>query len=59
MEFAIMRNNIYSLAITNISKIGDPIVDPTPETPNETKEAALKVSVKIIPWIVRYNDIEF
>lgn len=59
MEFAIMRNNIYSLAITNISKIGDPIVDPTPETPNETKEAALKVSVKIIPWIVRYNEIEF
>ena len=59
MEFAIMRNNIYSLAITNISKIGDPIVDPTPETPNESKEAALKVSVKIIPWIVRYNDIEF
>lgn len=59
MEFAIMRNNIYSLAITNITKIGDPIVDPTPETPNETKEAALKVSVKIIPWIVRYNNIEF
>lgn len=59
MEFAIMRNNIYSLAITNISKIGDPIVDPTPGTPNETKEAALKVTVKIIPWIVRYNDIEF
>lgn len=59
MEFAIMRNNIYSLAITNISKIGDPIVDPTPETPNETKEAALEVNVKIIPWIVRYNNIEF
>ena len=59
MEFAIMRNNIYSLAITNISKIGDPIVDPTPGTPNETKEAALKVQVQILPWIVRYNDIEF
>lgn len=59
MEFAIMRNNIYSLAITNISKIGDPIVNPTPGTPNETKEAALKVEVKILPWIVRYNDIEF
>ncbi len=59
MEFAIMRNNIYSLAVTNITRLGDPIVDPTPETPNETKEAALKVEVKILPWIVRYNDIEF
>lgn len=59
MEFAIMRNNIYSLAVTNITRLGDPIVDPTPETPNETKEAALKVEVKILPWIVRYNNIEF
>lgn len=59
MEFAIMRNNIYSLAVTNITRLGDPIVDPTPETPNETKEAALQVVVKILPWIVRYNDIEF
>lgn len=59
MEFAIMRNNIYSLAVTNITRLGDPIVDPTPETPNETKEAALQVVVKILPWIVRYNNIEF
>lgn len=59
MEFAIMRNNIYSLAVTSIDQIGDPIVDPTPSIPNESDEAALNVSVNIIPWIVRYNDIEF
>ncbi len=61
MEFAIMRNNIYSLAVTSINEIGDPYVDPTPDTPNENPEAktALNVEVKIVPWIVRYNDIEF
>ena len=59
MEFAIMRNNIYSLAITKVSKIGDPFVDPTPSIPNEHPEAALQVEAEIIPWIVRYHDIEF
>lgn len=59
MEFAIMRNNIYSLSITGISKIGDPFVDPTPGIENESKEAALSVQAKIVPWIVRYHDIEF
>ena len=59
MEYAIMRNNIYSLAVTSINEIGKPIVDPTPDTPNESTKAALNVEAKILPWIVRYNDIEF
>ena len=59
MEFAIMRNNIYSLAVTNVNVIGDPYVDPTPSTPNELNETALVVEAKIMPWIVRYHDIEF
>ena len=59
MEFAIMRNNIYSLAVTNVNVIGDPYVDPTPSTPNELNETALVVKAEIVPWIVRYHDIEF
>lgn len=61
MEFAIMRNNIYSLAVTDINMIGDPFVDPTPNIPDEypDNKTALNVEVKILPWIVRYNDIEF
>ena len=62
MEFAIMRNNIYSLAVTGINMVGDPAVDPTPGTPDENptpEEAQLDVQVEILPWIVRYNDIEF
>ena len=62
MEFAIMRNNIYSLAVTSINMVGDPAVVPTPGTPDENptpEEAQLDVEVQILPWIVRYNDIEF
>ena len=58
-EFIIMRNNIYSLAVSTINEIGAPFVDPTPNTPNESEEAALDITVKLTPWIVRYNDIEF
>ena len=59
MEYAIMRNNIYSLSVTNITDIGDPFVDPTPNIPNESDKAYMSVNVMMEPWIVRYNDIEF
>ena len=60
MEFAIMRNNIYSLAVTDIKIIGDPWVDPVPNIPDEhPKRNAVVVEAKIMPWIVRYHDIEF
>lgn len=59
MEFAIMRNNIYSMAIKGIRSVGDPYIDPTPDIPAESGKAALDVEVKIVPWIVRFNDIEF
>lgn len=59
MEYAIMRNNIYSLSVAHIDAVGDPFVDPTPGIPNETGKAALKLQVKIMPWVVRYNNFEF
>lgn len=58
-EFIIMRNNIYSLAVTDIKELGSPFVDPTPNTPDESMKTAMDVTVTIDPWIVRYNDIEF
>ena len=59
MEFAIMRNNIYSLSVSDITQIGEPFVDPTPNVENETKKTYLDIQVMMMPWIVRYNDIEF
>lgn len=59
MEFAIMRNNIYSLVISKINDIGDPFIDPNPGTEDETSQAYMTIQAEILPWIVRYNDIEF
>ena len=59
MEFAIMRNNIYSLSIGTISEIGSATVLPTPGTVVADQGAYITMQAKILPWIVRFNDINF
>ena len=65
MEFAVVRNNIYKLAVTKINKFGhpgDPAGDPDPEIPSEpdeSKNVYFQVNVKVVPWTVRVNNIEF
>lgn len=59
MEFAIVRNNIYSLEVSKLEKIGDSTVDQDPTIDDETGDGYIKLKVAIIPWKVRYNNIEF
>ncbi len=65
MEFAVVRNNVYKLAITKLSRLGHPRVSendpepPTPGTPDESQDVYLTVKTEVLPWVVRINDIEF
>lgn len=65
MEFATVRNNVYKLAVTGISKIGYPRIqennpDPIdPEDPDESDKLYITVQVQVLPWVVRENNIEF
>lgn len=65
MEFATVRNNVYKLAVTNISQLGHPRLTendpepPTPDTPDESDEVYLTVTCEVLPWAVRVNNIEF
>ena len=65
MEFAVVRNNVYKLAVTKIEQLGHPrisINDPDPvdpDDPDEKGDVYIKVSVKVLPWVVRVNNIEF
>ena len=58
MEHAIMRNNIYSLAVKSISDIGDAQLELTPSTPISDIRSYVQLEVSILPWIVRFNDLE-
>lgn len=65
MEFGVVRNNVYKLSVTNIRRLGHPRVsendpDPVdPDDPDEEGDVYLSVSVEVLPWVVRINDIEF
>lgn len=65
MEFAVVRNNVYKLAVTKIDRLGHPRLsenDPDPEDPgkpDESDDVYLKLSVEVLPWVVRVNNIEF
>ena len=65
MEFAVVRNNVYKLAVTKLSRIGhpqDPKNDPevpTPNTPDEFGDVYITVTCTTLPWVVRENTIEF
>lgn len=67
MEFAVVRNNVYKLCVDDIKKFGhptpggsDPDPDPVdPKDPDEQGEYYFKVTVKVLPWVVRVNHIEF
>lgn len=65
MEFAVVRNNVYKLAVTSIAKYGHPTdengdPDPVdPKDPDESQNYYFEVAVKVLPWTVRINNIEF
>lgn len=65
MELAVVRNNVYKLAVTKIKQLGHPRISandpnrPTPGTPDESEDVYLDVQAEVLPWVVRVNNIEF
>lgn len=63
MEFSVVRNNVYKIAVQNILQFGhtgNPGDDPDPEDPDdpdETPKTYFRVQVQVLPWVVRVNNI--
>lgn len=55
MEFGIVRNNVYSITITDINGLGSGTPDVDPGVDDKYK-AYLKVNFEIYPWIVREQE---
>lgn len=59
MEFAIVRNNVYQLDVTGVSKLGDPLpftpgID-DPNNPDESNKVYINVDIYVKNWVKRSN----
>lgn len=60
MEFGVVRNNYYQMHVQSVKEIGfNKPVNPDPNTPDEDPDTMLEVLVKVMPWTVRNNGIDF
>ena len=59
MKHAIMRNNIYSLQVNGFTAIGSATVEFPTQGDETDKNFYLKLTSKILPWKVRFNNITF
>ena len=58
MEYAIMRNNVYSLKVSSVTEIGDAQLSLTPSVDISDIRSYVDLEVTMLPWIVRFNDIQ-
>ena len=65
MENAIMRNNVYSLSVNSVNKFGFSSINlesgvlEGEDSGTEQEKLYLTMKAKILPWIVRFNNINF
>lgn len=64
MEFGVVRNNIYQIALTSVAGLGKPgdfIPDmTTPDDPEKVPaDANISVNINVLPWTVRQDNIYF
>ena len=55
MEYATVRNNVYKLAVTTVKKFGTF----TPTQDVEEWDTYFTLDVKVLPWVVRINNLDF
>jgi hypothetical protein len=58
-RYGVLRNNWYSLSINSISGPGEPIVPPVvPENPDDDNNHYINLSVKILQWAKRSQNLD-
>lgn len=63
MEYAVVRNNVYRISVTNVRYFGHPRIsanDPKPlkpDSPCEENDLYMSVNVEVADWTVRENNI--
>ena len=67
MEFGVVRNNVYKIAVTSVKGLGEPAdFEPNPDQNDDpvkptdkTSSANINVSINVKPWEKRVDNVEF
>lgn len=57
MEYAVVRNHWYMVAVTKISNFGE-VIPTIPDEPVESENAFIQMEVRVMPWHLVVNDFE-
>ena len=59
-RYGVVRNNWYELTITKADKgPGEPVIPPTPETPDDEMTYYIDAQIHILSWAKRTQDVEW
>ncbi|MDY3068910.1 MAG: Mfa1 family fimbria major subunit [Parabacteroides sp.] len=57
-RFGMLRNNWYELVVRSVSGPGEPEIPTEPEEPVDKENAYINVSVNILPWTIRRQEVD-
>lgn len=57
-RYGVVRNNWYELGVSKVSKIGKPVIDTPDNTPDDNLESYISVSINILSWAKRSQDVD-
>lgn len=53
-----MRNTWYQLTVNSVSGPGEPEIPDVPDEPDDTTEGYIKVSVDVLSWALRTQEVD-
>lgn len=57
-RYGVLRNNWYNLKVNKVSKIGTPDIDTPDDTPDDELDSYISVSINILSWAKRSQDVD-
>jgi hypothetical protein len=58
-RYGVLRNNWYDLKVNSISGPGEPVIPDTPDTPDDDNYNYINLSVKVLKWAKRGQELHF
>ena len=57
-RYGVVRNTWYQLTVNSVSGPGEPEIPDVPDEPDDTTEGYIKVSVDVLSWALRTQEVD-